>query len=272
MSLLGPNSQPTLIARGGSCDVFRFVRADNGETAVLKCLLAESMRHRALVAAFEHEKHLLQLLNGQGFCRLFEECEYLGRPAMVLEDLHADSLRVDRKASLQEAVSIVTTVLAALTRFHELSDNDGPLHALHRDVTPANVLIDAKGHCTLIDLGLSSSRRLPREGNALSEGTTGYCAPELYTNEPGIDARVDVFAAGVLLWELLAGKRLYPTEKFAAMSAILDHPARSILSERPDVSPKLAEIVHSALERDTHLRCKNAGDFHSDLNALQAPL
>jgi serine/threonine-protein kinase len=267
-AMISPTTALTLIARGGSCDVFRFVRQDTGEPAVLKCLLDQAQNSPVMREAFAHEATLLRMLDGHRFAKIFAVIEWSGRPSMVLQSLDATPLSIASTRATRECIDITLQVLDALSNLHELSDAQGPLSAVHRDITPANVLCDNQSRCWLIDLGLSSSRLMQRAPNALVEGTAGYCAPELYTGESAIGPPTDLFATAILLWELLASQRLYPSEKFKAMSAIVDSDARLITDVRADISAPLVRLLTKALSRDAHKRFQTAGEFAEQLRAL----
>src|SRR5262249_45896252 len=147
---------------------------------------------------------------------------------------------------------IVTETLRALDYAHRRHGDDGrPLAVVHRDVSPSNVLVAFDGQIKLCDFGIARANdaheSLPLEA---IEGKAGYMSPEQARGEP-LDARADVFAAGVILWELLAGRRLYkarPGECVLDVARRAEVPAlaRSGLPEED----ALSAIVERALERD----------------------
>src|SRR5262249_52448006 len=108
------------------------------------------------------------------------------------------------------AVAVMSGVLYGLHAAHEAKDERGqPLKVIHRDVSPQNILVDRDGVPPLLDFGIARAAwrgHTTREGRL--KGKLGYMAPEQLRGEP-VDRRVDVFAAAVVLWELLAGRRLF---------------------------------------------------------------
>lgn len=167
---------------------------------------------------------------------------------------------------VDRAVSVMSRALDALDALHELSDERGPLSVIHRDLCPANLII-CDDTITIVDLGLASSRLLHRAPEALSEGTLGYHAPELFTGEAPIDRRVDVFCAAIILWELLAGRALFPRERFAEASAIVGDGAPDVRAARGDVPAWLAAVIARGLSRSATDRYRTASEFARALRA-----
>ncbi|HVH45053.1 MAG TPA: serine/threonine-protein kinase [Labilithrix sp.] len=174
--------------------------------------LAQDEEHRAMFLA---EARLAAKLEHENIVRTLHVDEDGDRLFMVLELLHGCS--VDRARALLAgtgmpvgaAVTIVRELLDALQYAHELRDESGPLRIVHRDVSARNVFLTTSGEVKLLDFGLAKSAgRERRSEPGIVKGSFGYMSPEHVGTVP-LDRRSDVFAAGILLRELLLGKRLW---------------------------------------------------------------
>ncbi len=172
---------------------------------------------------------------------------------------------------------IVGEILRALDYAHRRRGDDGQkLNIVHRDVSPSNILISFEGEVKLCDFGIAramgSGEEVPEEA---IQGKAGYMSPEAAAGEP-LDARADVFAAGIMLWELLAGRRLYRTAKGAMPS--LEQAARAEIPELPargyPNEAALHTIAMRLLSRDREARYPTAQAALRDLEdyAAQASL
>jgi serine/threonine protein kinase len=138
---------------------------------------------------------------------------------------------------------------------------------VHRDITPANVLITRYGEVKIVDFGLAkASSQLAESDAGVIKGKFGYLAPET-VREEGVDRRVDVFAVGIILWELLAGKRLFLGETdFQTVRLIRDAVVPSISSINRAVPLELEQLLKRALAGDPAARYQHARDLGRDLN------
>ncbi len=171
------------------------------------------------------------------------------------------------------ALHIVTEALRGLDYAHRRTADDGtPLGIVHRDVSPSNVLASFEGEVKVCDFGIARANDIAESlpDDAL-KGKAGYMSPEHARGE-ALDARADVFAAGILLWELLAGRRMYKAQP--------DGPSLLELARRGDVPPleprglaheaELHAIVGRALARDRDARYPSAQAMLRDLEAYVA--
>jgi eukaryotic-like serine/threonine-protein kinase len=163
---------------------------------------------------------------------------------------------------------ILTQVLAGLGYAHELRGLDGePLGIVHRDVSPSNVMITCAGEVKLLDFGIAKAAgALSLTQHGVIKGKLGYVAPEQCLGRPS-DARSDLFAVGVMLWEAIAGRRRVSGEtSAAAFEARIRDREPAIEDVVPDVPPRLAEICRRALAHDRDARYPSAAEFRADLN------
>jgi serine/threonine-protein kinase len=159
--------------------------------------------------------------------------------------------RTGAALSVQACVRIAKQTAQGLHAAHELCGDDGrPLHLVHRDVTPQNILIGFDGAVRLTDFGIVKALGHERTSTGVLKGKLGYLSPEQLRFEPP-DRRSDLFSLGVVLHEMLAGERLYSSDDGAAVARqILEAPPPDIGDEREDVPPELVELLFRLLAKD----------------------
>jgi eukaryotic-like serine/threonine-protein kinase len=176
-------------------------------------------------------------------------------------------LRAARKKGLEPPVSfvaaIVSGMLHGLHAAHEVTDERGqPLRVVHRDVSPQNVLVGVDGVARLLDFGVAKAgARVQVTKDGQVKGKLSYMSPEQLTSQP-VDRRADLFAAGVVLWEALTGKRLFladDTQEIIHRIVDLPVPAPSLLN--PAVPPAFDAIVERALQKNPDARYSTAREF-----------
>jgi len=178
----------------------------------------------------------------------------------VIQTTHGDGGILPFGASLK----ILGDALRGLHAAHQLKDADGaPLNLVHRDVSPENILVGVDGRTRITDFGVAhaETRLAPTTQSGQVKGKYAFMSIEQMRNER-VDARSDVYSAGVVLWELLAGRRLFlgdndATVALAASSGATDFPS----GINPDVPPELDQLVMRALQRYPEDRHASAASF-----------
>ncbi len=168
---------------------------------------------------------------------------------------------------LAAAVLICERICEGLAYAHEAAASDGkPLHIVHRDMSPPNVLITRHGEVKIVDFGLAkATSQLEKSEAGIIKGKFGYLSPEAAMGEE-VDARTDIFAVGIILWELLAGRRLFLGETdFQTVKQVQSAQIPPISSIRPDVPKALEPILAKALARDKAGRYGSARALAKDL-------
>ncbi|MEQ9499796.1 MAG: protein kinase [Deltaproteobacteria bacterium] len=166
------------------------------------------------------------------------------------------------------ALYIVMEVLKGLDYAHKLSGPDGqPLGIIHRDVSPSNVLLSFEGEVKIGDFGIAKASTREKTATGILKGKFGYMAPEQVTGAP-IDHKADIFAVGIVLYELLTGHRLFAGKNDLAVlervrDAVIDPPPRFY---REDLDPELEQIVLRALSRDPRERFESSTQLHDALH------
>jgi serine/threonine-protein kinase len=167
------------------------------------------------------------------------------------------------------ALRMVLDALAGLHAAHELKNDQGELVELvHRDVSPQNILIGVDGIARITDFGVArATSRLTSTRVGQLKGKLAYMAPEQAKGE-GLDRRADVFSAGVLIWETLAGKRLFKADNEAAtLQRVMNEPIAPLTRIAPHVSPELSAAIARGLERDPDQRFATAAEFADAIEA-----
>jgi serine/threonine-protein kinase len=221
-----------------------------------------------IAATFAEEARLVARVSHANVAAMLDVVSELGELFLVMEYVHGESLarllRNVRECGGTVPFPIVSSVLAdvlhGLHAAHEATDERGiPLQIVHRDVSPQNVIVGVDGIARVVDFGIAKALthpQLTRDGQL--KGKMPYMAPEQLLRR-AIDRRVDVYAAGVMLWEALAGRRLFQgSEEATLFSKIVEEPQSAPSSVEPRVPSALDDIVMRALERDPSRRFSSA--------------
>jgi serine/threonine-protein kinase len=184
-----------------------------------------------------------------------------------LKELIENMRKSGRQFELKHAVFIGMEACRGLSYAHELTDENGaPLRIVHRDVSPPNILITKRGEVKVTDFGLAKAGiQVEKTEPGVIKGKFGYLAPEVARGEDA-DARCDVFSLGIVLWELMAGRRLFLGETDYQTVKLVRHaniPRLSMLNRNVDDS--FEEILYRALARDPKDRYQSARQFGDSL-------
>jgi len=270
------------IGRGGMAEVLLAATRANGvvKLSVLKCLWPELAEDAEFVEMFLDEARLCARLAHPNVVQTHEVLQHEGRLALAMEYLDGQPLtRVLARLgsspafALPTRLRIVTSILAALEYAHSLTDFDGrPLGVVHRDVSPHNVFVTYDGHVKLIDFGVAktlAASHQTRPGGF--KGKLAYLAPETVRGE-GLDRRADIFSVGVMLWEILAGRRLWGRGSDGVNGAwrlAAGEPAPA-LPDTVEIPRALRIITTRALALDPAARYQTAADLGEALERAGA--
>lgn len=255
------------IGRGGMATVYLAERLslDVRKLVVLKVLSQELSAHPEMQAAFRREAHLSARMNHPSVVQVFEVVDHGGQTVIVMEFLDGLALsRVIKHAPLPLALNleILTQVLDGLHHFHELTDENGDaLNAVHRDVSPQNVMLLHDGIAKVLDFGVAKIQAgdADRTSTGLIKGKIHYMPPEQLLSGSDVDRRADLFPVGVMMWEALAGRRMWQgMQDNAVLRALARGEIPDLRVAKPDVAPELAAIVARALETDPDRRYSTA--------------
>jgi len=168
---------------------------------------------------------------------------------------------------LKDVIYIAMEACRGLSYAHELVDDDGhPVDLVHRDVSPPNILISKRGEVKVTDFGLAKARtQLERTDPGVVKGKFSYLSPEVATGQ-AVDARADIFALGVCLWEMLAGRRLFLGDTdYETVQAVSNADVPSLVGVHPEVDPLFEALLLKALARDPDDRFPTAREFGDSL-------
>ena len=267
------------IARGGMGQVFLAAHRRAGG-ADRPCAIKTVLRGRSYDVAqrFREEGWLLVSMNHPNVVDVFEMGRvglefYLAMELVQGRDLGQVMLAVLRQrklVSLAAALYIIRELLAAVSYCHQHTDEFGAhLGLIHRDISPGNILLSHDGELKLADFGLAqSTRKLAHTQPEIVLGKIGYMAPERLVG-PSVDQRADIFSVGVVLFELLAGKRYAPAERpeeYLHQLHLRSQRRGSLFCS--DVPWALVRIAAQALSVDPGRRYSSAAHFQREVSAL----
>lgn len=257
--------------------VYLATRRSGGEEkpVVIKVLRREVAKDKELRSMFLHEAKLGHAIAHEGIARMYDFGEADGRLYLAMEyvdGLPLSALTRAGEVPLALALSIIADIAAALGYAHDAKDALGDaLHIVHRDVSPQNILIARDGRVKLIDFGVArSAGQGHKTESGVLKGKLSYMAPEQFRGS--VDHRADIFALGVVLHELVSGRRLFKRGTQAEiLTAVLLDPIPPIEAEG-EVLEVLGPIVARALERRADDRFQDARDLESALRDAMATL
>ena len=268
------------IAVGGMAEVWRaHATLDTGEVypVAIKRVLPQ-IEQPLFRAMFEDEARLGMRLRHPNIVRVYDARDVGGTFIMVMELVEGDSLKNLLDAAfrrgapmpLAAALHIARELAAALAYAHAAVDEHGdPLSVIHRDVSPHNLLLGGDGAVKLTDFGLAdASVHESARSEDLVGGKLGYLAPELILQKPH-DHRIDVFALGIVLWEMLAGRRLFQGQDDPdTLRRVAQCQVPSLRALHGRVPEAVDDLLAKLLHRDTAQRVPTAAAAHRLLDAL----
>jgi eukaryotic-like serine/threonine-protein kinase len=238
-----------LLGTGGMAEVWR--ATGPGGTVALKRLLPHAARDPLLAAAFEREGRLLSRIRHPNVVGIREVARDEEGPLLVLEYVHGADLRALSRSpvAVRVALRVARDVLCALSAVHGLCDEDGrPIGLIHRDLSPANVLVAASGQVKLTDFGIARALSGSHATTGQNiKGTLAYLSPEQATGGP-VDARSDLFAVGALLYEMLSGRAIYDEDDpRLALARARAGDVKSLSEVSPEAPIDVVQAVDRAL-------------------------
>jgi serine/threonine protein kinase len=268
------------IGRGGMATVWVARERDKkGATeerlVAVKAMLPELAEESEFVRMFLDEVRLVRSIRHPNVVNVYDVGEHDGVMWMSMEWVEGESLHTviaeagKRRAIPPEmAVKIIADAAAGLHAAHELKDeNGGPRGVVHRDVSPHNILIGTNGIVKLVDFGVAKAVGRVSEATRAGQlkGKFGYMSPEQARGKP-IDRRSDVFALGIVLFELTTSRRLFRGESdIETLRLVISSRIPRPTSFDPQYPVELERIAMKALERDPAARYQTALELEQDL-------
>jgi Tol biopolymer transport system component/tRNA A-37 threonylcarbamoyl transferase component Bud32 len=275
---LGPYEILAPLGAGGMGEVYRARDSKLNREAALKILPAMFTDDAERMARFRREAQVLASLNHPNIGSIYGLEEWNNLRVLVLELVEGPTL-ADRITGgaipLEEALEITRQIAEAMAYAHEKG-------VIHRDLKPANIKITPEGNVKVLDFGLAKVLQGPKNldsdpshsptcGNPTLEGmilgTAAYMSPEQAKGKP-VDKRADIWAFGVVLYELLTGRHLFQRETVSDTLA-------AVLKEEPDwnrIPVKVRPLLRHCLEKDPKRRLRDIGDMHLLLETASVPV
>jgi serine/threonine-protein kinase len=254
----------SVAARSGMASIFRGTDMRTGRAVAIKVPHPEMEADPVLFERFQREEEIGTRMDHPGVMRVFADCEH-STIYMVMEWVEGRLLRQilqeKKKLPIDRALRISLGVLDALAYIHSQG-------VVHRDLKPENIMVDADDKIKLIDFGIAAkagARRLTFAKLSQVMGTPDYISPEQVKGKRG-DARSDIYAMGVMLYEMLTGVTPWRgPNAFAIMNDRLLNNPKPPREINPEITPQLQEIIYRAIERDPKNRYPTAREFARDL-------
>jgi serine/threonine-protein kinase len=262
----------SILGRGGMGIVYKANDTQLDETVAIKTLPGDVMtRSPEDLERFKREIRLARKITHRNVLRTYDYGEADGVYFISMEFVRGYTLNElmdeapGRQMPFRAAVGITRQVSRGLQAAHEQG-------IIHRDIKPQNVLIDAKGEVKLMDFGVARMAEAPEAMTqaGLIVGTPHYMSPEQVQGKQ-LDARSDVYAMGILLYELLIGRRPFESSSLTGiLTAHITEKARPPIELRTDIGRDLNAIVMRCLEKDPKARYADAGALLAELEQLRA--
>jgi eukaryotic-like serine/threonine-protein kinase len=270
------------LGAGGMGVVFKAqdVRLDR---AVALKFLPENLLHDSLaLERFRRESHAASALNHPNICTIYDIGAQDDQPFIAMEFIDGETLRHHihgQPLPLEEILTLGIQIADALDAAHAQG-------IVHRDIKPANIFVTKRGQAKVLDFGLAkllpkdllSSKQADGSSNSPEEsvsivglisGTPSYMSPEQVRGDD-LDARTDLFALGLLLYEMATGKQAFSGNTGGVViEAILSRAPALPHSLNPEIAPDLEKIINRALQKDRNLRYQTAAEIRGDLQALK---
>ena len=274
-----------LIASGGMAEVYLARQAGAAGFEKLVCLkriLPHLSRDRQFVEMFLNEARLAARLDHPNIVSIYDLGEANGNYFIAMEFIDGPSLRAVAKRArergerlpIAEVVKIVSMAAAGLHHAHELADAGGrPLGLVHRDISPDNILVHRNGVAKVVDFGIAKAANSSgKTRTGALKGKVAYMPPEQLRGDP-LDRRTDVFALGVVLYEMLAGQRPWEGDSDVSLiGRIMTEEPKPFATVRLDAPPGLIAVLDRALAKDREARYSSCHDLQADLEALLVSL
>lgn len=256
-----------VLGQGGMGQVYYGYDLQNQELVAIKALKSHIVeRDPRILERFRREGEALKELNHPNIVKMLAAVEEHGQHYLVMEYVEGgslyDLLKSGGKLPIERVLYISLGLSDALIRAHGLQ-------IIHRDIKPANVLLAKDGTPRLTDFGAARLEKLDdltQEGGIV--GTASYLSPEVCQGEKP-DARADIWAFGVMLFEMLSGRRPFDrSDKLATVLAIVREPLPDLVALLPDAPPQMVELIYKMLEKDPDRRIASMRLVGAELESI----
>lgn len=269
------------IALGGMAEIWsatEHLPTGGTRPVALKIMLREHAAKPEFHHMFWDELNIARRLQHENIVRVFDGHEQDGHTFQVLELVDGIDVRRVLSALSRErkwfpigfAVRLMRDVARALSYAHRQKDNKGaPMNIVHRDISPHNIMITRDGLAKVLDFGIArATERLAKTRTGIVKGKLAYMSPEQALGVP-VDGRSDIFAMGIVFWEMIAMDRLFRNSKeVEAVNTLLSGTVPHVQGRRPECPDEVAELVHGMLERHPKNRPQTMDDIERRLTRV----
>jgi serine/threonine-protein kinase len=267
------------VAAGGMAEVFRGVAESMRgfkKNIAIKRILPSLTKNKKFVAMFLDEARLSLALQHANIVQVFDIGHTEDTYFIVMEYVDGVDLksllewrrRINRRVPIAHSLYMALEICKGLAYAHEVHNPEtgGLMGIVHRDISPPNVLISKQGEVKVVDFGLAkATSQVEITDPGVVKGKMSYLSPEAARGEE-VDHRADIFAVGILLYELLTGKRLFYGETdYQTVELVRNAKIPPIKPQNPQVEPELEDIVRKALAKRKEDRYQNATDIQDAL-------
>jgi eukaryotic-like serine/threonine-protein kinase len=253
-----------VIARSGMASIFKATDLISGQTVAIKIPYMQFESDVIFYGRFQREEEVLRRLDHPNIIKVVTPRKK-SRMYIAMEFIDGVSLReiirTEQPMKPERALELMRQICEALVYMHGQG-------VVHRDLKPENILVTAAGVVKIMDFGIAldeEARRLTWSGLSSTIGTPDYMAPEQVSGRRG-DARTDIYSMGVMLYEMLTASLPYAASNvYNMMRAKTHEDPQPLTRHRPDLDPKLEEIVLHAIERQSKNRYASAAQMLEDL-------
>jgi eukaryotic-like serine/threonine-protein kinase len=267
------------VAAGGMAEVFRGVAESMRgfkKNIAIKRILPSLTKNKKFVAMFLDEARLSLALQHANIVQVFDIGHTDDTYFIVMEYVDGADLkallewrrRINRRVPIAHGLYMILEICKGLAYAHEVHNPEtgGLMGIVHRDISPPNVLISKQGEVKVVDFGLAkATSQVEITDPGVVKGKMSYLSPEAARGEE-VDHRADIFAVGILLYELLTGKRLFYGETdYQTVELVRNAKIPPIKPQNPQVEPELEDIVRKALAKRKEDRYQNANDIQDAL-------
>ena len=256
------------INRGGMAQVYRAVDLESSQEVALKVLLPQVAEEKEYRLRFQHEVQAQEALDHENLVKLFDHGIDEEEPWLAMELVDGPTLKgilsQSKRVPARVAVHVVTEVLRGLEHAHAKG-------LVHRDVKPSNIMMTSGGKVKLADFGIATAEtftRLTQTGGII--GTPAYMSPEQASGEHA-DKRTDLFAMGVILYEMLVGRNPFQTDHPAmTLKRVMEADRAPLFELVPSIPAELEAVVDNLMERNVIQRYGDATEVLRDLETARS--
>ena len=281
MDLLGHYKLIEKIAQGGMAEIYKAETYDpNGlkRHVVIKRILPHVASHQEFIDMLIDEAKIAVLFNHGNIAQIYDLAKIGSDYFIVMEYVEGKTLQhiFKRAEALKQKIPIpyclffISELCAGLSYMHRKTDASGKsLNVVHRDISPQNIIVTFSGNVKIIDFGIAKAEdKLTVTESGVLKGKFAYMSPEQAVGDD-LDARSDIFAAGIILWELIAAERLFRRKNNKeTLKAVKKADVPALADYNPAVPKELDKAVRKALARSLRKRYSDAADLQADLTRI----